>query len=117
MNTVFHPLPHVTGESFDADVVEASRDGLVVVDFWAPWCGPCKALGPVLETVQQQQDARVKIVKVDVDQEPRLSALHGVRSLPTLAFFRDGRKVDELVGLQSQEALLARIDRHSANRA
>ncbi|WP_221029130.1 thioredoxin [Actomonas aquatica] len=111
MNQTPTLLPAVTAATFEHDVLEASRERLVVVDFWAEWCGPCKAMAPVLEEALIQRGEAVKIVKVDVDREPRLSMLHGVRSIPTLAFFRDGRKVDELVGLQALDPLLQRIDR------
>lgn len=103
-------IPSITADRFEKDVIQASHDRLVVVDFSAEWCGPCKALGPILEQIADARAGVISIVKVDVDAESRLSMLHGVRSLPTVTMFRDGRKVDELVGLQSLEALLARFD-------
>ena len=103
-------IPAVTAETFETEVIRASHDRLVVVDFWADWCGPCKALAPILEEAASARAGGLSIVKVDVDAESRLSMLHGVRSLPTIAMFRGGRKVDELVGLQSLEMLLKRFD-------
>ncbi len=100
-----------TAADFEADVIEASRERLVLVDFWAGWCGPCKALAPVLEQVAAERAEAVRVVKLDVDAEPRPALDHGVRALPTLLLFRDGREVDRLVGLQSAAAILQAIDR------
>ena len=110
METTSVKIPAVTADSFENDVIRASYDRLVVVDFGAEWCGPCKALGPILEQAATARAGTISIVKIDVDAEARLSALHGVRSLPTITLFRGGRKVDELVGLQSLDSLLKRFD-------
>ena len=114
MNQTAISIPSVTAATFEEEVIRASHDRLVLVDFWAQWCGPCKALAPILQDAQQARSDAVRIVKVDVDAEARLSSLHGVRSMPTLQFFRRGQKVDQLVGLQSLEALLQRIDANAA---
>lgn len=103
-------LSVATRATFAAEVLAASHDRLVLVDFWADWCGPCKALAPVLEHVAEQRADRLKVVKVNVDEQPQLSVDHGIRALPTLLLFRDGQVVQQLVGLQSAEAILAVID-------
>ncbi len=110
MNTATPSIPAVTAANFETEVIEASHHRLVLVDFWAQWCGPCKALAPILQEAQQARAETVQIVKVDVDAESRLAGLHGVRAMPTMAFFRNRQKVDQLVGLQSLDAVLARID-------
>jgi len=111
MNTTQTHVFTATGADFETGVTEASRGRLVLVDFWAQWCGPCKALAPVLEEVAQSRSDTLKVVKVDVDSEPRLAQNHGVRALPTLVIFKDGRAVTQLVGLQSADTILEAVDR------
>ncbi len=110
MNATESTVFTATGENFEQLVIEGSRDRLVLVDFWTQWCGPCKALAPVLEQVAQEWADSVKIVKVDVDAEQRLAQNHGVRALPTLVVFRNGRAVSQLVGLQSAESIKSALD-------
>jgi len=100
-----------TTTSFMKDVVEASRDTLVLVDFWAAWCGPCKQLAPVLEKVVRSYNGRVKLVKLDTDAHPSIAAQLRVQSLPTVYAFRDGRPLDGFVGLQTESMLREFIDR------
>jgi len=103
-----------TGADFETKVTEASHKRVVLVDFWAEWCGPCKALAPVLEEVSEARADRLQVVKVDVDAEQRLAQNHGVRALPTLVLFRGGQAVGQLVGLQSAESILAAVDQAAA---
>jgi putative thioredoxin len=100
-----------TGE-FDAAVLDRSRERPVLVDFWAAWCGPCRTLAPVLERLAAAYVGQAEVVKVDTDAEAELAARYGIRSLPTLALFRDARLVEALVGVQPKGVLRDLLDRH-----
>jgi thioredoxin 2 len=97
------------GESDFGEVVESSRVP-VVVDLWAPWCGPCRMISPALEEVARRRAGGLKLVKVNVDEHPGVSARFGVQGIPTLLFFRRGRLVDRAVGARGIDALEAWID-------
>jgi thioredoxin 1 len=99
----------VTDQSFK----EQTSKGLVLVDFWAPWCGPCKMIGPVLEEISDEMADKVKIAKLNVDENQQTAGQYGVMSIPTLLFFKDGEVVDQVVGFQPKEALEARINHHA----
>ena len=102
----------VTDESFTG-VVEKG-DGLVVVDFWAAWCGPCRAIAPILEQLATSYEGRMRVAKVDVDQNQKTTMRFNVRSIPALLFFKDGKHVDTVIGLTQKAALEARIAKHLA---
>jgi thioredoxin 2 len=97
------------GESDFTEVVECSRLP-VVVDLWAPWCGPCRMISPALEEVARRRKGRIKLVKVNVDEHPGISARFGVRGIPTLLLFRDGQLLDRRVGARGPDELQAWID-------
>jgi putative thioredoxin len=100
----------VSEQTFAAEVVERSSDLPVVVDFWAEWCGPCRALGPVLEREAEARAGRVVLVKVDVDANPGLAQAFGIRGIPAVKAFRGGRVVREFVGAQTPQTVAAFLD-------
>jgi putative thioredoxin len=103
-----------TTKTFVADVIEASKTQPVVVDFWAPWCGPCKTLGPMLEKVVRETKGRVKMVKVDIDQNPEIATQMRVQSIPAVFAFVDGRPVDGFMGAVPESQIRQFVDRLSS---
>ena len=105
-------IAHVTDATFAADVEQSS--GLVLVDFWATWCGPCQAIAPVLEQLAAEHAGKLRVAKVDVDSNQQTTMRFNVRSIPSILFFRDGRHVDTVVGAVPKATLVARIQQHLA---
>lgn len=100
----------VTDESFGTAVEQSA--GLVLVDFWAEWCGPCKMIAPILDQLAAEYAGKVTIAKLDVDSNQRTSMKFNVRSIPSLLFFKDGKHVDTVVGLVPKATLAERIQKH-----
>ena len=103
---------NVTIENFDAEVVAASNSVPVLVDFWAPWCGPCKVIGPLLEKLETEYGGRFKLVKIDSDAEQELSQAFGIRSVPTFVLLINGKPVDGFTGALPEGQIKAFLDKH-----
>ncbi|MEY2988194.1 MAG: hypothetical protein RJB13_1715 [Pseudomonadota bacterium] len=99
---------HVTEKNFQTEVLESNVP--VLVDFWADWCGPCVALAPTLEEVATERQGKIKVCKVNVEEEPQLAAQFNIRNIPFLAFIKNGQKVGDLVGNQPKQAILKAVD-------
>jgi thioredoxin len=95
----------VTTETFERDVIERSRELPVVVDFWAAWCGPCRALGPAIESEVAKRAGKLELVKLNVDAEPVIAGRYGIQSIPTVAVFRDGEAVTGFIGAYPAAAI------------
>ena len=104
-------LKEVSDATFQADV--ASQSGLVLVDFWAPWCGPCQTIAPVLEQIAAEEGDTVSICKVNIEDNPDTPTNFGVRSIPTLILFKDGEPVATQVGALPKEALVSWIRKNA----
>jgi thioredoxin 1 len=100
----------VTGANFETEVLQSKVP--VLVDFWAAWCGPCRAVAPAVEEIAAEHQGRLKVAKVDVDDNMEISARYGVQSIPTLILFKDGDAVERLIGVYPKPAILAKIQRH-----
>ncbi|CAN5485305.1 thioredoxin [soil metagenome] len=99
-----------TDASFKTDVL--SSDKLTVVDFWAEWCGPCRAIGPVIEDLSKEYTGKINVGKVNVDHNPEVSINYGITSIPAILFFKNGQVVDKLVGAQPKSNFVKKIEQH-----
>jgi len=98
----------LTDENFDDEVLDA--DTPVLVDFWATWCGPCRQIAPIIEDLADEFEGRAKIGKVDVDENPQVAQQFGIRSIPTLLFFKDGEVQEQLVGASGKKPLKQKLE-------
>ncbi|WP_085523189.1 thioredoxin [Tuberibacillus sp. Marseille-P3662] len=96
----------------DQNFAEATSSDVVLADFWAPWCGPCKMVAPVLEEISEEMGDKVKIAKLNVDENQETASQYGVMSIPTLILFKDGEVADKVVGFQPKEKLVELIENH-----
>jgi thioredoxin 1 len=109
MSTTTNEIQHVTDDTFAAEVEQAAE--LVLVDFWADWCGPCHMLAPTIDALARDHAGRVLVGKLDVDANPATAGRFGIRSIPTLLLFSEGRLVDQLMGVQPRGAIEERLRR------
>ncbi len=100
----------VTDASFKQDVLES--DIPVLVDFWAPWCGPCRMVAPVVDEISQQYEGQVKVVKLNTDENPNVASQYGIRSIPTLMIFKGGQRVDMVVGAVPKTTLANTLEKY-----
>ena len=105
-------MTNLTEQNYDEALLAA--EGLVMVDFWAEWCGPCRAVAPVLEEIAEVSDGDVTLMKVNVDENPGLAARYEIRSIPTILFIKDGAVVERVVGAMPRQALENIVTAHAA---
>jgi len=103
-------IVELTDESFDRDVLKSEQP--VMVDFWAAWCGPCKALAPIVEEVATAYNGKVKVAKMDVDRNVATPQRYGIRGIPTLLIFKDGKVQEQIVGYVPKETIQKALDKH-----
>jgi thioredoxin 1 len=94
----------ISNDNFEKEVINS--DLPVLVDFWADWCGPCRIVAPVLEDISNQYADKFKVAKVDVDENPELASDYGIRSIPTMILFKDGKQIDNIIGALPKEAII-----------
>ena len=101
----------VTDQSFSTDVLNAA--GLTLLDCWAPWCGPCRMVGPIMEQLAAEAQGRYRVAKLNVDDNPRTAAQFQIQSIPTMLLFKDGKLVDRVIGAHPKQAIVTRLLAHS----
>ena len=101
-------VKHFSNDTFQSEVLQGS--GPILVDFWAPWCGPCKMLGPVIDGLADELSGKAVVGKVNIDDEPDLAAKYGVVTIPTIILYKDGQEVNRLVGVQSKLTLTQMVE-------
>jgi thioredoxin 1 len=102
--------PAVTDASFEQDVLKSDKP--VLVDFWAPWCGPCRMVAPIVDEIAKEFEGQIKVYKLNTDENPSVASQYGIRSIPTLMIFKGGEKVDTVVGAVPKTTLKGTISKH-----
>ena len=105
-------IVEITDANFDQEILKSEQP--VMVDFWAPWCGPCKAIAPHVDELAKQYEGKIKVAKMNVDDSPGTPSRYGVRGIPTLLFFKGGQVQNQLVGLQPKDAIQKAIEKSLA---
>ncbi|NLV91996.1 MAG: thioredoxin [Firmicutes bacterium] len=100
----------LTDSNFQSEVLE--QDGVVLVDFWAPWCGPCRMIAPIVEEIAKEYAGKAVVGKLNVDENPNTAGKYSVMSIPTLMFFKNGEVVDQIVGAQPKQNITEKLDAH-----
>jgi thioredoxin 1 len=100
---------HLDSSNFDKEI--SSHQGLALVDFWAEWCGPCKRIAPVIDQLAQENAGKLKVAKVDVDNNPDLAGRYGIQSIPSLLFFKNGKLVDQILGAVPKSEIQNKINK------
>ena len=103
-------VKHVNDSTFESEVVKSAEP--VLVDFWAPWCGPCKMIGPVVEKLAGRYDGKLKVCKVNTDESQETPGKYNIHGIPTLIIFKGGKEVERMVGFAPEAALVAKIEPH-----
>ena len=103
----------ITDANFDSEVINSDKP--VLIDFWAVWCGPCKLIAPVVEEVAKEYDGKFKVGKMDIDNNPNVAMKYGIRSIPTLLIFKDGKVVDQIVGAVPKNVITSKMDAHASS--
>ena len=104
-------VEEVTDKSFEREVLQAKKP--VLVDFWAEWCGPCRMLAPTIEAIAEEHSSSVSVVKLNVDENPTTAAAYGIKGIPTLILFSDGKEVERIVGAAGKDAIVRTIAKHA----
>ena len=103
-------VTQITQDTFDVDVLQSDRP--VLVDFWAPWCGPCRLVSGVVDEISQDYEGRIKVVKLNTDEQSQIASQYGIRSIPTLIVFKSGEIVEQIVGAVPKSMLVQALDKH-----
>jgi thioredoxin 1 len=111
MKKMSETVKEVTDNSFESEVRQAKKP--VLVDFWAEWCGPCRMLAPTIEAIAEEHSGAVSVVKLNVDENPTTAAVYGIKGIPTLMLFSDGKEVERIVGVASKDTIVRTIAKHA----
>lgn len=98
----------LTSSKWDSEVLNSK--GITIVDFWAPWCGPCRIIAPTIEELAKEYEGKIKVGKLNTDENPEIATRYGIMGIPTIMFFKDGQRVDQVVGVVPKSVLKSKID-------
>ena len=104
------PVSHIDDANFESEVVE--NNGLVLVDFWAPWCQPCHMIAPILEQISDDLQGKIDVKKINVDENPAMATKYGIRSIPNLILFKEGKVIEQLIGVRPKEEIKKIVEKY-----